>query len=859
MRMENYEACIGFDLCETPLSTVAQKILSAMRSGDLVDSKNEEESTKTSNVTKKSSVHYSVLPEHEKTQSLETKNPKSLITQTLRGSTELFPQSSITKLTSQFSAGQVPNSISSLALSSHLIPQCDQESSVLQKREHKREHILKESIAKEDKECLNCKRKYITCSTSQEIASKLSALEEDTDGTETWLNSKDTRAFGKHLCDVRYLDDLAKVQLMDVLKQAAALVVTLMYKDGSTQLRANQTLTCPVKGIMVLLKNHVDRSPLIPPACGGALGEDFRSTDHCIYIHTEHSPFWGPKQEAHSLFVRNMLFWTLTCKCPIVCFNAKDFVKTVLQFYGEEDSWKHVAGFVGLDPRVAAWLIDPSDTAPSFEDLVAKHLEKSIIIKPSSIFGDASRNTVNQNVYMNLRILYDLTMDLCSKLKAYGLWQLFCTLELPLIPILAVMENHKIPVDKEEMKRTSALLGAHLKELEQEAHFVAGEQFLITSNSQLREILFGKLKLHLLSKRKHLPRTGLQNQLSTSEAMLNSLQDLHPLPKIILEYRQVHKIKSTFIDGLLAFMKKGSISSTWNQTGTVTGRLSAKHPNIQGISKHPIQISKPRNFKGKEEETVTISPRNLFVSSEGHTFLAADFSQIELRILAHLSGDPELLKLFQEPERDDVFSTLTSQWKDIPMEHVTHMDREQTKKVVYSVVYGAGKQRLAACLGVSVLEATHFLERFLQKYKKIKDFAQTVIAQCHRAGYVTSILGRRRPLPTICAQDQKLRAQAERQAVNFVVQGSAADLCKLAMIRIFAAVATSPTLTARLVAQIHDELLFEVEDTQIPEFSALVKRIMESLQQVQTLELELQVPLKVNLSVGRSWGHLAPL
>uniref|UniRef100_A0A8C2LLR6 DNA polymerase N n=1 Tax=Cricetulus griseus TaxID=10029 RepID=A0A8C2LLR6_CRIGR len=834
MKMESYEACIGFDLCETPLSTVAQKIMCAMRSGDFMDSKNEGESTKTSKVTKKSSVHYSVLADQERTRSLETKNPKSLITQTPRGSIGFFPQPSITELTSQLSVGQVHNSISSSALSSYLIPQCDQDAPVSQKMEHTR----KENIAKENEEILNLKRKFITCSNSPEKASKHIALEEDTDGAETWLNSENTRLFGKQLCDVRYLDDLAKVQLMDVVKQAEAMVVTLMYEDGSTQLRTNQTLTCPVKGIVMLLKSHVDSSPLISTARNSALGENSTSTDHCIYIHTEHSPFWNPKKEAHNLFVKNMLFWTLRCKCPVVCFNAKDFVRTVLQFFGEDDSWKHVAGFVGLDPRVAAWLIDPSDTAPSFEDLVAKHLEKSIIVKPSSTFGDTSGNIVNQNVCLNLRILYDLTMDLCSKLKAYGLWQLFCTLELPLIPILAVMENHKIPVDKEEIERTSALLGARLKELEQEAHFVAGEQFLIMSNNQLREILFGKLKLHLLSQRKHFPRTGLQKQLSTSEAMLNSLQDLHPLPKIILEYRQ------------------GSISSTWNQTGTVSGRLSAKHPNIQGISKHPIQISKPRNFKGKEEETVTISPRTLFVSSEGHTFLAADFSQIELRILAHLSGDPELLKLFQESENDDVFSTLTSQWKDIPMEHVTHMDREQTKKVVYSVIYGAGKERLAACLGVTVLEATHFLERFLQKYKKIKDFSQTVIAQCHHAGYVTSILGRRRPLPRICAQDQKLRAQAERQAVNFVVQGSAADLCKLAMIRIFAAVATSPTLTARLVAQIHDELLFEVEDSQIPEFADLVRRIMESLQQVQSLDLQLQVPLKVNLSVGRSWGHL---
>ncbi|XP_008566034.1 PREDICTED: DNA polymerase nu-like, partial [Galeopterus variegatus] len=169
-------------------------------------------------------------------------------------------------------------------------------------------------------------------------------------------------------------------------------------------------------------------------------------------------------------------------------------------------------------------------------------------------------------------------MDLCSKLKVYGLWQLFCILELPLIPVLAVMESYHIRVDKEKLERTSALLGAHLKELEQEAHFVAGEQFLIMSNNQLREILFGKLKLHLLSQKKSLPRTGLREHLSMSEAMLTALQDLHPLPKIILEYRQVRKIKSTFVDGLLACMKKGFISSTWNQTGTVTGRLSAKHP-----------------------------------------------------------------------------------------------------------------------------------------------------------------------------------------------------------------------------------------------------------------------------------------
>ncbi|TKC40850.1 hypothetical protein EI555_012622, partial [Monodon monoceros] len=197
--------------------------------------------------------------------------------------------------------------------------------------------------------------------------------------------------------------------------------------------------------------------------------------------------------------------------------------------------------------------------------------------------------------------------------------------------------------------------------------------------------------------------------------------------------------------------------------------------------------------------------------------------------------------------------------KDVSPERVTRADREQTKKVVYSVVYGAGKERLAACLGVPVQEAAQFLESFLQKYKKIKDFTQATIARCHQTGCVVSIMGRRRPLPRIRARDPQLRAQAERQAVNFVVQGSAADLCKMAMIHLFTAVATSPILTARLVAQIHDELLFEVEDSQIPEFAALVRGTMEALQHVPAVELQLQVPLKVSLSVGRSWGHLAPL
>uniref|UniRef100_A0A8B9PEG4 DNA polymerase nu n=1 Tax=Apteryx owenii TaxID=8824 RepID=A0A8B9PEG4_APTOW len=515
-------------------------------------------------------------------------------------------------------------------------------------------------------------------------------------------------------CDVRSLGYEEKRDLLATIEQAVALITTMVFQDGSSQLNSEQVLTSSVKGIVVLVKVILTKWI--------KLNVLTKSCNYIVHIN-------------EFLLCRQILFQMLHCKVPVICFNAKDFLRTLLLVYSNEISWKQVADSVVLDPRIAAWLINPSDTVPSFECLIQKYFEKSF-----------SMGKVNTDTGSLRNALFRFHLAL----QVQGLWKLFCTLELPLIKILAGMK-------------------LRLKELEQEAHQVAGERFLVTSSSQLRE--------------------------------LNKLQDLHPLPKIILEYRQ------------------GFISSTWNQTGTATGRLSAKHPNIQGVSKHPVRIIKKQYIKGKEEEIVTISPRTLFVSSKGYTFLAADFSHIELRILADLSSDPELLKLFQEPETTDIFTTLASQWKGIPNEQVKRADREQAKRMVYSVVYGAGKERLAECLGITPLQASHFIDSFMQKYKKVHEFTKMTIEQCRNKGYVVSIMGRKRPLANINAQDYKLRTQAERQAVNFVVQGSAADLCKMAMVEIFASVVISPTLTARLIAQIHDELLFEVEDSQIQEFS----------------------------------------
>ncbi|KAM3672892.1 DNA polymerase nu [Ammospiza maritima maritima] len=680
---------------------------------------------------------------------------------------------------------------------------------------------------------------------------------------ENKLDDKDAhlrneKSSGKYPCDISSLGCEEKSKLLATIEQAAAFITTMIFQDGSSQLNSEQASTLSVKGVVVLVKNQTDQPCSPGHTSTGYTWNAANENDKLIYLKTEQSSLWEREREpAHKKFSWQVLFQMLQCKVPIICFNAKDFLRTLLQIYGNEISWKQVANSVVLDPRIAAWLINPSDTVPSFECLIQKYFEKPFSKGAENTDTGTLRNVSYQNLGVNLEKLYNVMMDLTHGLKAQGLWNLFCTLELPLIKILAVMETHKIYVNKQELKKTSEILGLRLKELEQEAHEAAGERFLLTSSCQLREVLFDKLKLHTLCEKLH--RTEIQQLVSTSEVVLNKLQDLHPLPKIILEYRQVHKMKSTYVDGLRTCMKKGFISSTWNQTGTVTGRLSAKHPNIQGISKHPVTIAKKQYIKGKEEDIITISPRTLFVSKKGCTFLAADFSHIELRILADLSSEPELLKLFQEPEISDIFTTLASQWKGIPIEQVKHADREQAKRIVYSVVYGAGKERLADCLGITPVQASQFIESFMQKYKKVHEFTKKTIEQCRNKGYVVSIMGRKRPLANINAQDYKLRTQAERQAVNFVVQGSAADLCKMAMVKIFASVVISPTLTARLIAQIHDELLFEVEDSQIQEFSALVKRIMESLQQTKALEVPLKVPLKVILTTGKSWGCMTEL
>ncbi|XP_059211206.1 DNA polymerase nu [Centropristis striata] len=636
-----------------------------------------------------------------------------------------------------------------------------------------------------------------------------------------------------------------KTQMLEKARKAKALVLTLVYRDGTTQLDPEQKLTPAVCGLLILMKNNPDCS-----TAEDSLGPN----DTLVYLKLEHTPAWAQQHTHHSqeLFTRDMLLQVLSRSQLVVCYKAKDLLRTALQFYRPDLSWKQVAGSHVQDPQVSGWLLDPANPSSCFPDLVNKHCKRPFT---TPALGAKKVSQVISGLYS----LYLLNMELCFKLQSQGLWELYSGVELKMISVLAAMESHHIHVDKEALKRTSDLLGTKMKQLEQEAHRAAGQIFLITSNTQLRTVLFEKLCLHERCDNKKLPKTINKQQQSTSEAALLQLQDLHPLPKIILEYRQVHKIKSTFVDGILScMMSKNYVSSTWYQTSAVTGRVSAKHPNFQALPRQPLQITKKQHIQGKEEEVVTVHPRTMFIPREGWTFLAADFCQVELRLLAHLSSDPELLHIFINPQAD-VFTMLASQWKGLSEEKVTSEDREHAKRIVYSVVYGAGRERLSGILGVSAEQASRFQDRFLQTYREVQTFIQRTVQQCHKQGYVLSIMGRRRTLPNINSPDWGVRMQAERQAVNFVVQGSAADLCKMAMIRIFHLVSSSSSLSARLIAQLHDELLYEVEDSQVELFAGLVKSTMESLQHIDHLGVHLKVPLKVAVSSGKSWGSMSEL
>jgi DNA polymerase-1 len=418
-----------------------------------------------------------------------------------------------------------------------------------------------------------------------------------------------------------------------------------------------------------------------------------------------------------------------------------------------------------------------------------------------------------------------LSEGLEPELHRHGLWQLFAEVELPLMPVLVHMERNGIALDSELLQQMSHRLGKQLLKLEAEVYNSVGHQFNINSPQQLSTVLFEELRLP--------PQRKTKGSYSTGASVLEELRGTHPVIEFILDYRQLSKIRSTYIDALPSLInpKTRRVHTSFNQTRTATGRLSSSEPNLQNI---PV-----RGELGKEV-------RQAFIAPPGSYLLAADYSQIDLRALAHLSQDKSLLDAFRGDE--DIHTATAAQVFGVEPSAVTPDMRRVAKTVNFGVIYGMSDYGLEQATGLSREEAAQFIAAYFEKYPGVKKYLESTKEQARKLGYVQTILGRRRSIPEINSSNRQVREAAERMAINMPVQGTSADIIKVAMINLDREI-DKRQLESKMLLQVHDELIFEVPETELEEMRQLVPEIMSTA-------LKLSVPLKVDIKVGKNWGEM---
>jgi DNA polymerase-1 len=408
-----------------------------------------------------------------------------------------------------------------------------------------------------------------------------------------------------------------------------------------------------------------------------------------------------------------------------------------------------------------------------------------------------------------------------------GLLKLYEKIDLPLVPVLARMEQAGVKIDRATLAAMSSRLEKEVDAKAKEIYGLAGIEFNINSPKQLGDVLFNKLNLPKPVK------YGKGKTISTAVDVMQALADEHEVPKLVLDYRQLSKLKSTYVDALPALLNPatGRLHTTFGQTGTSTGRLSSTNPNLQNI---PIRTELGREIRA----AFTVEP--------GHVLLAADYSQIELRLLAHFSKDPLLVEAFRRG--DDIHTLTASQVFGVPPLMVTADHRRQAKVVNFGIVYGLSAFGLSQNLGIEPAEAKQFINAYFEKYKGVRAWIDRTLEEARRDQEVSTIFGRVRPIPDINSKNANLRGFAERTAVNTPLQGTAADLIKLAMIRIDAAL-RERGLKSRMTLQVHDELVFEVPEAEVDGMKTLVREQMESVH-------PLSIPLLVEVGVGSNWRDL---
>ena len=483
---------------------------------------------------------------------------------------------------------------------------------------------------------------------------------------------------------------------------------------------------------------------------------------------------------------------------------------------------------LGFDTLVAAYLLDPGRRTYALEDVAMEHLgERRAPGTEGLAAPDAAALPVSRSAGAEAELVLRLQQPMAERLDAEGLRPIYESMEMPLVLVLADMERAGVKIDTGLLARMSREMEAQLQALTTEIHALAKGEFNINSPVQLREVLFDRLNL------KSGKKTAKTRAASTAEDVLEELALVHELPRKILDYRSVQKLKSTYVDALpeLVHPETGRIHATFNQTVAATGRLSATDPNLQNI---PIRTAEGRRI------------REAFVAEPGHLLLSADYSQIELRVLAHLSGDPILTDTFRRGEdvHDRTSREIFGPLSPIPADE----QRRISKMVNYALLYGKTAFTLAKDIGVSRGEAADFIEAYFARYPKVREFIDRTIAEARESGQVRTLLGRLRRLPDLRSKNVPVRMEAERQAMNTPVQGSAADLIKRAMIDLHREL-QERKLRSRLILQIHDELLLEVPEAEADEAKGLVTRVMEGA-------LKLDVPLVADARLGRSWAEV---
>ncbi len=482
------------------------------------------------------------------------------------------------------------------------------------------------------------------------------------------------------------------------------------------------------------------------------------------------------------------------------------------------------------DVMVASYVLDPGRRHRDLGALASDHLGREVT-PPAKVMGAGRKRRAFGEIAPEEVLSFaceqvDLPLRLwglfAERLADQRLEALFDDLETPLIPVLAEMEMNGVGIDAGFFAEMSARLGDELRLIREDIFRVAGTEFNINSTPQLRDILFDRLGLPVIKRTKTGP--------STDSSVLEELAVLgHDLPRLMMDYRLLEKLRNTYVDTLPALVNPDTrrIHTTFNQAVAATGRLSSSDPNLQNI---PIRTAEGREI------------RRGFVAPEGAVLLAADYSQIELRILAHFSGDEVFVRAFREGK--DVHRETAAVIFEVPVEEVTGTMRNQAKTVNFATLYGQGPFGLARQLGIPMEDAKRFIAQYFKRFAGVRRFLDEQVAQAKELGYVATLMGRRRQIPELRARAWNVRQFGERVAQNTPIQGTAADLIKVAMIRIHGALGGDPG--ARMLLQVHDELVFEVAEARVGDVTETVVGLMESA-------MELKVPLRVDVGTGRTW------